>query len=35
TLIGHTDEIYTVSFSPDGNSIASGSKDRTIKLWRR
>ncbi|WP_363268842.1 WD40 repeat domain-containing protein [Okeania sp. SIO2B3] len=34
-MSGHQDEIYWVTFSPDGHSIASGSKDRTIKLWQR
>jgi dipeptidyl aminopeptidase/acylaminoacyl peptidase len=34
TLKGHTDEVLSVSFSPDGRLLASGSKDGTIKLWR-
>ncbi|MEH2339175.1 nSTAND1 domain-containing NTPase [Nostoc sp.] len=33
TLNGHTDEITSLSFSPDGKILASGSKDKTIKLW--
>ncbi|MEH2330696.1 nSTAND1 domain-containing NTPase [Nostoc sp.] len=32
-LIGHTDYINVVSFSPDGQMIASGSNN-AIKLWR-
>lgn len=29
----HGDRVYAVSFSPDGQTIASGSRDRTVKLW--
>jgi len=32
-LLGHTAPVKTISFSPDGKIIATGSKDRTIKLW--
>jgi WD40 repeat protein len=31
----HTDIITSISFSPDGQTIASGSRDRTVKLWTR
>jgi WD40 repeat protein/serine/threonine protein kinase len=34
TLTGHTDWVLSVSFSPDGSLLASGSGDGTIKLWR-
>ena len=33
TLRGHTDGVYSVSFSPDGTTLASGSADSTILLW--
>ncbi|KYC40300.1 hypothetical protein WA1_27610 [Scytonema hofmannii PCC 7110] len=34
-LEGHHDIVWAVSFSLDGQLLASGSTDRTIKLWRR
>jgi WD40 repeat protein len=30
---GHSMPIWTVSFSPDGKTLASGGVDQTIKLW--
>ena len=33
TLQGHTDEVYGIAISPNGKHIASGSFDKTIKIW--
>ena len=30
---GHTREVTSVAFSPDGATIASGSRDNTVRLW--
>jgi WD40 repeat protein len=32
-LQGHTDDINSVAFSPDGRLIVSGSDDHTIRIW--
>ena len=33
TLKGHSSFVYSVSFSPHGKRIASGSDDKTVKVW--
>lgn len=33
-LQGHQGEVYDIKFSPDGDSIASCSIDRTVLLWK-
>lgn len=34
TLEGHSDSVFNVAFSPDGEMLASASNDRTICLYR-
>ena len=32
-LQGHTQEICSLTFSPDGGLVVSGSGDRTVRVW--
>ncbi|MFN6305885.1 MAG: protein kinase domain-containing protein [Microcystis sp.] len=33
TLTGHSNVVWSVAYSPDGRYLASGSWDKTIKIW--
>ena len=33
TLTGHSREVYSVAYSPDGKHIVTGSEDSTVKVW--
>ncbi len=33
TLYGHSDRVWSVVFSPDGQILASAGQDEMIKLW--
>jgi WD40 repeat protein len=33
TLEGHGDSVWSVTFSPEGQRLASGSDDKTVKIW--
>ncbi|MFM6816791.1 MAG: WD40 repeat domain-containing protein, partial [Dolichospermum sp.] len=30
----HSDSVWSLAYSPDGQTLASGSYDNTIKIWR-
>jgi WD40 repeat protein len=32
-LAGHSDEVRSVAYSPDGKHIVSGSTDATVRIW--
>lgn len=33
TLNKHTDQVFSIAFSPDGKYLASGSKDKSVHIW--
>jgi WD40 repeat protein len=34
TLTGHSNSVNSFAITPDGQTLVSGSQDRTIKVWR-
>ena len=33
TLTGHSDSVFSVAFSRDGNRVASGLFDKLVQIW--
>jgi WD40 repeat protein len=34
TLIGHANQVTSVTFSTDGQSLATGGDDGVVRIWR-
>lgn len=34
-LKGHTDDVTALSFAANGKRLATGSKDKTVRVWER
>ena len=33
TMTGHSEDVNSVAYSPDGKHIVTGSRDKTVKIW--
>lgn len=33
-LPGHADEVYAVDWAPSGDRVASGGKDKALRIWQ-
>lgn len=33
-LVGHSDEVFSCAFNYDGDTIITGSKDNTCRIWQ-
>ena len=33
SLEGYSGDVYSIAWSPNGKTLATGSDDRTVKLW--
>jgi WD40 repeat protein len=34
TLVGHTNGVFCLAYSPDGKTLASGGYDQTVRIWK-
>jgi WD40 repeat protein len=32
-MTGHSEDVNSVAYSPDGKHIVTGSRDKTVKIW--
>lgn len=34
SLLGHDDAVFALDWNPDGSTVASGGKDKILRLWK-